>query len=212
MRGHQDDAQAWPGQHHRDFGRAGQRCQQFGMAGIIMPARLQCFLVERRRDQGFDLARQGELGGGAHIFMRGMAGHGRDHAEGQARRQQLDVEAIHRARFEARLPGIGDHADGKCRARNVPGLGQPQCIAHHKGTAIVIDVAMRQRLHHDFGTDAGGVAHGDGDAGFAHGTSVTVRARGSKTAKNACFIGFAAVPGGGRSGFPAGWAGPPGRR
>ena len=69
MRGDQDHPQARPGQHHRDFRRARQRRQQFSVAGKIMPASLQRFLVEGRRDQRLDPACHRQFGGGAHIFM-----------------------------------------------------------------------------------------------------------------------------------------------
>ena len=137
-----------------------------------MATRLQRLFIQRRGDQSFDLSRQCQFGGDTHIFMGGMACGSRDHAERQARRQQLEVEAIHCARFEARFARVGDDTQRKAHARDMPRLGQTHRIAHHEGTAIFIDHAMGQRLHHDLGPDAGGVAHGDGDTGFAHRASV----------------------------------------
>ncbi len=63
--------------------------------------------------------------------------------------------------------GAGDRVDDPA------GLGQPGGIADHKGTAAPIDVGARQRLHDDFGPDAGSVAHGDGKTGISCPLSVT---------------------------------------
>jgi len=43
-------------QHHRDFGRGGQRCQQFRVPGIPVAGRMQGLLVQRRGADGVDVA------------------------------------------------------------------------------------------------------------------------------------------------------------
>ena len=56
MRGDVDDPQVGRRQHHRDFRCAGQRGQQFGVAGIAMAGGVQRFLVQRRGADGVDVA------------------------------------------------------------------------------------------------------------------------------------------------------------
>ena len=57
VRGHVNDAQFRRHQHHRDFGRAGQRREQFGVARILVARGMQRLLAERRRADRLRLAR-----------------------------------------------------------------------------------------------------------------------------------------------------------
>ena len=60
--------------------RSGLGLQQLGMAGIGKTGRGQCFLVQRRRDDGGDLATQGGARSPDHAVAGHAAGFGADAA------------------------------------------------------------------------------------------------------------------------------------
>ena len=180
---HQHRPQLVIGQHHahrhprhRHLGMPGsQRLQQFGMPGegVVGGARRrQRQLVQRRGDQGGDVAAQGGLGRPHHAapgqFTRLRTDlaerhqrHGRadlPDRNAAGRRLQCLVQAGQRQHRQSGQPGAGDAGTGTPHARHIPG--------HEAAGGGVGRIA--KGLGDDLRADAGGVAQGDGN-GWVHG-------------------------------------------
>ena len=83
VRGHVDHAQFRRHEHHRHFGRVGERGQQLGVTRIFVPGRVQRLLAERR---GADRLRAARLDDAHRTFDVAVGGFARDRG-GLAERQ-----------------------------------------------------------------------------------------------------------------------------
>src|SRR6187549_3695174 len=131
---------------------------------------MQCLLAERCRADRlrptlFDDA-HGSLDVAKRCFARNRGGP----AERQIGGNQLEVDTLDFVRGIARFAGMvealhleraSDEFSGPAKARSIADDQWVAQRAHHRSA---------ERLHHDFGTNACGIAHGDCDRGKAHAT------------------------------------------
>ncbi len=106
VRGHVDHAQFRRHQHHGDFGRTGQRRQQFGVARILVARGMQRFLAERRGADGLRLARLNDAHRALDVAERRLARDRRHLAEGKIRRNQAEIDAFDAATDELRVARV----------------------------------------------------------------------------------------------------------
>ena len=158
------------GQQHAHRGRARQGLQHLGVAGEIDAGRGKCLLVDRRGDDRRHVARHRGLRRSADAGRRRRAGACIDLAE--RRSKQIGGQAArlqHRdatARAGERLGRMRDQRDRQQAAGERRGPPHDAEIAEHEGACgYVIDIACRgsaKDLGDDFGADAAGIAHRQG--------------------------------------------------
>lgn len=165
MRGHMNHAQLRRHQHHRYFVDARQMREHFGVAGILVAAGVQRFLVERRRADGVDLPGFRQLHRARDELIGRIARDGRQAAEGQVGRNQVEIDAVDRARLVARVGRFLDAADLRRAADDLVRSFEPARIADHERTALPINDVVCEALDDDFRADACCVAHRNADHG-----------------------------------------------
>src|SRR5690349_5826533 len=90
---------------------ARQMREHFRVARILVAARMQRFLVQRRRADRIDLARLREFDGALDVLIRGIARQCRQLAERQVVRNQAEVDAVDRALLVTRIGCVLDAAN-----------------------------------------------------------------------------------------------------
>ena len=157
MDGDEDDAQLVIREHHRDLIRAGEIREHLGVARTGDAGQRQRFLVDRRGDDGGDVACVGEVDGVADIGIGRGARGGAEPARGYigqrlGRRDDVDDTGCLR-----RIARRFDHADIKIEAQSAGGRGQGSRIADHDRADR--KVVPGEKLQRNFWPDAGGIAH-----------------------------------------------------
>ena len=109
-------------QHHGDFRRAGQLCQQFRMTGIQVSASMKRGFVQRRGADGVHFAALGKPGGNFDVLKCRVARLGGDLPPGQVLRNELQVDAIHGSHGVARAFGGRQTSHLESTVHNAPGL------------------------------------------------------------------------------------------
>ena len=130
VRGDVDHAQRRGGEHHRVVGGAGQLGEQLRVARVAVAREVQRLLVERRRADRVDLAREREGDRALDRPVRALAGVRRQLAERQPWVDQAEVEAGDRALRD----GIGRALDGddlRLAPEHLGGGAQARRVADH---------------------------------------------------------------------------------
>ncbi len=138
------------------------------MAGIGVTGLVESFLVEGGGADGIDLSRLCQADGLLEAEEGGIPGGGRDLAELQNGRQQIQIEAVNCAWPVFGAVRRGKRPYGRFKADNSSGPFKYRAIADNNRIADVINSGVGQRLDDYLGPDSGRIAHGDTDNWFWH--------------------------------------------
>ena len=163
VRGDMDDPEFGCHQQHADFLGAGEIGEHLGVSGKDVSRHVQGFLVERGGADGVRLFGKGQPGGAFDKTVGGFSAGGRQFSEGKIGRNHGDVDHVHRTRRVLAVGGLCDSIEGEIDARDLAGLTQASEVANDQRAATVKQVCVGKALHDDFGSDPGGIAHGDRD-------------------------------------------------
>ena len=153
-------------EQHRHLRAVAEVGQQLGVPGVLVSRPPHRLLVERRRGQGVDPARERRPGGGADRGHRQLAALGA-HLAVRRRFDRLGHrmdEDPPRPRVVSREIGVErelELARGDLARERGP---RPE----HHGTAALVQAGLPQRLERDLGPDARRIAHGDGHPRSRH--------------------------------------------
>ena len=155
---HRDEARAhlFAVLEHAGPRRPGLVGEDLGVAGIGNAGGAERFLVERSGGDGGDFTGHRRLDAREHIAVSSRAGF-----------------CAHHPGFEAGVIEEGQVADRRGLRRGQSGFfraaAQDGKVSVDHGSGKLAHLCVGEKLQADFGSDPGGVAHGDGDEGFRHG-------------------------------------------
>ncbi len=158
MDGDEQDPELLIRQHHGKIGGPRLRGQDLGMSGVVDARRLHRLLVQRRGDDGIDLAGLGEADCALDIGISGRARPRIDAPERQIGGQPTRRQEIHLPGAGFGLGGCRDDAQRQPGADDTDGAIEDRLIADDEGRR---QAALGPELGDNLGTDARRIAHGE---------------------------------------------------
>ena len=160
-----DDPEIGRREHHRDLIDSGQRREHFGVAWIEIAPGMQGLFVQGSRADRVDPTGHGEFRGCLDVAECGCARDRGQFAPRQIGGDEAEIDTIDDTIFEHRRLNFGRRHDsyGERTPHDASCGPQPLRLADHQRAAARADFGVAETLHNDFGADAGGIAHGDGD-------------------------------------------------
>ena len=161
--GDMDDADVLVGQHHGVLLGVGEGGIYLGVAVVVVTSQVEGFLVKRGGDGAVDLVGHGEFDGLLDVLEGGVAALGLylSEAEGLVI-DDGDVDDVDGAVFKLGVLDLGDGVDLKGESKQANCLAQYLGVAGDEGAALLVGFGAVQGADGNLGSDACGVAHGDG--------------------------------------------------
>ena len=151
-------------EHGRHVRRLGLALEYLHVSDVFVAGEAASLFVDGRCGYGGDFAGRRQLAGAEYPLHRRPPRRRRDFAVCDLGEVQIfEVENVNRPAQAADVCGVVNRSGVPVRADEVERRAHRRRAAHDERTALLINPIILKRLRDDFGSNAGGVAHGYGD-------------------------------------------------